>query len=144
LSLNQTAANDTGHATPPEQTQAKSLLCARLPDKVAARQCAISPLPTNGGNEYRSLIDPGPNIDGTSLVPDQRCDSRSLRSEQQPNAWLRTRECPDFRLGGRAGGPRAWEIFRKCTGFLSRIEEMPKQVAIQGWRSRGWLAFPNL
>src|SRR5205814_3484593 len=83
LSLNQTAANDTGHATPPEQTQAKSLLCARLPDKVAARQCAISPLPTNGGNEYRSLIDPGPNIDGTSLVPDQRCDSRSLRSEQR-------------------------------------------------------------
>ena len=29
LGLNQAAADDTGHATPPELTQAKSLLCAR-------------------------------------------------------------------------------------------------------------------
>src|SRR5216683_561649 len=34
LRLNQAAADDTGHATPPGLTQAKSLLCARWCDKV--------------------------------------------------------------------------------------------------------------
>src|SRR6266481_1712749 len=42
LGLNQAAADDTGHATPPEQTQAKSLLRARLAHKVSAPECAIS------------------------------------------------------------------------------------------------------
>src|SRR6267143_2230574 len=42
LSLNQATANDTGHATPPEQTQAKSLLRARLAHKVSAPECPIS------------------------------------------------------------------------------------------------------
>src|SRR2546429_473289 len=42
VGLNQAAANDTGHATPPEQTQAKSLLRARLAHKVSAPECGIS------------------------------------------------------------------------------------------------------
>src|SRR5207247_5578244 len=33
LGLNQATANRAGHATPPEQTQAKSLLCAGVGDK---------------------------------------------------------------------------------------------------------------
>ncbi len=37
LGLNEATADDTGHATPPKQRQAKSLLCARLCDKVVAR-----------------------------------------------------------------------------------------------------------
>src|SRR6266436_4619204 len=40
LGLNQTTANHAGHATPPELTQAKSLLCGRLRDKVSAAECA--------------------------------------------------------------------------------------------------------
>src|SRR6266480_2759104 len=94
----------------------------------------------NGGNEYRSLIDPGPNIDGTSRVPDQRCDSRSLRSEQQPNTWLEC--CPDFRLGGRAGGRAhgkssggAQAFSQELRRWLSRAEE-----AGDSWRFRTYNA----
>src|SRR6266567_2330197 len=47
LGLNQATADDTGHATPPEQRQAKSLLCARWCDKVAARQFAAPLSSTN-------------------------------------------------------------------------------------------------
>jgi len=41
LGLNQATADDTGHATPPELTQAKSLLCARWCDKVWRRDVPL-------------------------------------------------------------------------------------------------------
>jgi len=47
LGLNQATADETGHATPPEQTQAKSLLCARVCDKDSAAECAICRTPTD-------------------------------------------------------------------------------------------------
>src|SRR5258708_2279116 len=53
LGLNQATEDDTGHATPPEQRQAKSLLCARWCDKVAARQFAAPLSPTNRSDECK-------------------------------------------------------------------------------------------
>jgi len=41
LRLNQATADVMGHATPPEQRQAKSLLRAGLGDKVSAAKCEL-------------------------------------------------------------------------------------------------------
>src|SRR6266705_150474 len=56
LGLNQATTNHARHATPPEQSQAKSLLCARWRDKFSAAESAFPPASTIRWNEFSGLL----------------------------------------------------------------------------------------
>jgi len=60
LRLNQAAADDTGHATPPELTQAKSLLCARWCRQGLAAECER----LGGRQQTPSVVHPARELAG--------------------------------------------------------------------------------
>src|SRR5713101_6077249 len=128
LGLNQAAVNDTGHVTPPEQTQAESVLRGPSPDKF--------PAPGAGAGKFAGEVEPFySGLCGSLLIIKDLKLAWGLHFQGR---WGRRAEDP-FR-GLRAGPVRYSPLFlfaERWLGILSQaLPPYPPTQACQTTRRR--------